>query len=390
MTDSRAIIHLNVADFAVAVERVLDTRLRDRPVVIAPEGASRAAVFDMSEEAFQQGVRKGMALARARRLCRDTLVVAPHTDRYEQAMRDLLTRALPYSPLIEMTDNNGHLFIDATGTHRLFGPAYDVAWKIRKVVRAELGFDPIWSVAHNKLLAKVATRVVKPAGEYILDEGQERDFLSPLPVNLVPGLDEDDLSRLREFRLDRVGQVLAWELPQLEVVFSKHAHFLYESVRGIDASPVLPVGQERPQITADHDFGTDSNDVSAIHNAIFALVEKSGRRLRQRRLAAQRLGLLVDYSDGMRVIRQGKIDPASANDQRLFQVAQKVLEYTWTRRVRLRHIRLCLDRLTFPPAQLDLFQDRQPKDARLMTALDGIRQKFGVAAVRFGRMGGGT
>ena len=96
--NAREIIHLNVADFAVAVERVLDARLRERPVVIAPEGANRAAVFDMSDEAFAHGIRKGMALARARRLCRDIVVIAPHADRYEQAMRDLLAHALPYSP----------------------------------------------------------------------------------------------------------------------------------------------------------------------------------------------------------------------------------------------------------------------------------------------------
>jgi DNA polymerase-4 len=387
--DARTIIHLNVADFAVAVERVLDTRLRERPVVIAPEGASRAAVFDMSDEAFQHGIRKGMALARARRLCPGTVVIAPHADRYEQAMRDLLARALPYSPLIEMTDSNGHLFIDATGTHRLFGPAYDVAWRIRKAVRKELGLDPIWSVAHNKLLAKVATRVVKPAGEYILEEGQEKAFLSPLPVALVPGLDEGDLVRLREFRLDRVGQVLAWTLPQLEVVFASRGQLVYESMRGIDASPVLPVGQERPEISAEHDFGNDSNDVETLHAALFALVETSGRKLRQRRLAAQRLGIVLDYSDGMRVGRQGSLAPASANDQRLFELAQGVLDRAWTRRVRIRHLRLCLDRLTFPPAQLDLFADRnQPikKDDRLMQSLDEIRGKFGAAAVGYGRI----
>jgi DNA polymerase-4 len=389
----RTIIHLNVADFAVAVERVLDARLRERPVVIAPEGASRAAVFDMSDEAFQHGIRKGMALARAQRLCRDTVVIAPHADRYEQAMRDLLAHALPYSPLIEMTDSNGHLFIDATGTHRLFGPAYDIAWRIRKAVRKELGLDPIWSVAHNKLLAKVATRVVKPAGEYILDEGQEQAFLSPLPVALVPGLDEADLVHLREYRLDRVGQVLAWTLPQLEVVFAGRGQFLYESVRGIDASPVLPVGAERPEIAAEHDFGNDSNDVETLHATLFSLIEKSGPKLRQRRLAAGRLGIVLDYSDGIRVARQGSLVPASANDQRLFEMAKGVLDRAWTRRVRIRHLRLCLDRLTFPPAQLDLFADRNqpmPKDDRLMQSLDAIRGKFGVAAVRFGRRLGGN
>jgi DNA polymerase-4 len=384
----REIIHLNVADFAVAVERVLDARLRGRPVVIAPEGANRAAVFDMSDEAFQHGIRKGMALARARRLCPDTVVIAPHADRYEQAMRDLLARALPYSPLIEMTDSNGHIFMDATGTHRLFGPAYDIAWRIRKTVRAELGLDPIWSVAHNKLLAKVATRVVKPAGEYILEEGQEQAFLSPLPVALVPGLDDGDLVRLREFRLDRVGQVLAWSLPQLEVVFAGRGQILYESMRGIDGSPVLSVGAERPAISADHDFGNDSNDVETLHAALFALIEKSGRNLRQRRMAAQRLGIVLDYSDGVRVARQGSLAPASANDRWLFEQGKVVLDRAWARRVRIRHLRLCLDRLTFPPAQLDLFADRGQavkKDDRLMQSLDAIRGKFGAAAVSFGR-----
>ena len=90
----RSIIHLNVADFAVAVERSLDPRLQDRPVVIAPEGAVRAAVYDMSEEAYQCGVRKGMALRRALRCCRDIHVLPPHPDRYEQAMRDLLRQTL--------------------------------------------------------------------------------------------------------------------------------------------------------------------------------------------------------------------------------------------------------------------------------------------------------
>jgi DNA polymerase-4 len=185
-----------------------------------------------------------------------------------------------------------------------------------------------------------------------------------------------------------VGQVLAWTLPQLEVVFAGRGQLVYEAMRGIDGSPVLPVGQERPEISADHDFGVDSNDVETLHAALFALSEKSGRKLRQRHLAAQRLAIVLDYSDGMRVARQGTLAPASANDRRLFELAKVVLDRAWARRVRIRHLRLCLDRLTFPPAQLELFEDHNlPTDDRLMQSLDAIRGKFGVAAVRFGRNG---
>ncbi|MBT8341381.1 MAG: DNA polymerase IV, partial [Desulfatitalea sp.] len=92
----RSIIHINVADFAVAVERRLDRRLAGRPVIIAPEGAARATVYDMSEEAYQAGVRKDMPLGRALRLCRDTAILPPRPARYEQAMAELLGQALPY------------------------------------------------------------------------------------------------------------------------------------------------------------------------------------------------------------------------------------------------------------------------------------------------------
>ena len=90
-------MHLNVADFAVAVERLSEPGLHDRPVIVAPFGAARALVYDMSEEAFQAGIRKHMALERARRLCRDARLVPPRPHRYEKAMAELLRLVRPFS-----------------------------------------------------------------------------------------------------------------------------------------------------------------------------------------------------------------------------------------------------------------------------------------------------
>ena len=89
----RAVIHINVAEFAVAVERLEDASLRGWPVIVAPQGAARAWVFDMSEEAFRAGVHKHMPLARALRLCREAKIAAPRPHRYERAMAALLQRA---------------------------------------------------------------------------------------------------------------------------------------------------------------------------------------------------------------------------------------------------------------------------------------------------------
>ena len=384
----RAIIHLNVADFAVAVERAIDRRLAGRPVVIAPSGATRAIVYDMSEEAYRAGVRKGMALARAARLCRDACVLPPHPERYEQAMAALLQCALPYSPRIEAGDGDGHLFVDATGTGRLFGPPVDVAWRLRREIRTGLCLAPIWSVAPNKLTAKVASRLVKPEGEYIVAAGEEQAFLAPLGLELIPGIEREDLIRLREFNLTRVHEVIALQLEELQAPFGRRAMFLYEAVRGIDPSPVLAAGEKPPAIKGGHTFATDTNDTGALLAALYRLVEQAGDELRRRRRTAQRIAVVLDYSDGVRCIRSAAARPATANDIFLFETARRVLFLAWTRRVRVRHLGLVCDRLVFPPAQLALFGDDRrhvEKSERLIGAIDAVRHRFGGDALQVGR-----
>jgi DNA polymerase-4 len=385
---NRSIIHLNIADFAVAVERAVDCRLKDRPVIIAPGGAARAAVYDMSEEAYRTGIRKGMTLRRAVRLCKDVKILPPHPDRYEHAMRSLLKQTSPYSPLIETGEADGHLFVDVSGTTRLFGLPVDVAWRLRRQVKKDLSLDPIWSVAPNKLLAKVATRLVKPDGECIVGAGEEQSFLAPLPISLIPGIERDDLLRLLEFNLTRVSEFAALSLEQLQVLFGVRARFLYETARGIDPSPVLPVGRKPPKVIADHEFGTDTNDRSTLERVLYGLVEQIGDKLRRRRRAARRVAVILDYSDGRRNARRLAAKPATANDLTLFGLARRTLLLAWTRRVRIRHVRLICDRLTFPPAQLELFAAEQKKTKKrenFAIAVDRIRRRFGNNAIQVGR-----
>lgn len=384
----RSIIHLNVADFAVAVERTMDRRLKERPVIIAPERAGRAVVYDMSDEAYLAGVRKGMPLRRAAGMCRDAVILSLHPDRYERVMQALFKQALPYSPLVEMADGDGHLFVDATGTGRLFGPPMDVARHLCRKVRTDLGLDPIWSVASNKLVAKIASRLVKPVGEYIVESGKEQAILAPLPIHLVPGIEYGDLIRLREFNFTRVSDIIGLSMEQLEMAFGTHARFIYEAVRGIDPSPVRPAGQNSPVVSAAHEFGIGTNNRVVLESVLYGLVEQAGRELRKRRLAVRRIRILLDYSDGIRHERRAAVGPATANDRTLFKSAISLLLRTWSRRVCIRHIRLICDRLIFPPAQMELFDvDREEtqKQTDLISAIDRIRDLFGRGAISVGR-----
>ncbi len=384
----RSIIHLNVADFAAAVERVADPRLRDRPVIVAPKGAPRAVVHDMSEEAYQEGVRKGMTLDDAIRRCHNATVLPPHPERYRQVMKALVGEALAYSPLIEPGEADGHLFLDATGTGRLFGSPTDLARRLRKQARLRLGLDPIWSVAPNKLVAKVASRLVKPDGEVFVAGGEETAFMKPVPLYLIPGVYPDDLVRFRDFNLTRAAEAAALSLEALQIPFGRRAMGIYEAIRGIDPSPVRALGERTPVVAGIHDFADDTNQAPVLEGALYSLAETTGRRLRRQRMATGRLSVTLVFADGMRIARQRILTPPAATDLALFESARSALHRAWLRRTRVRRIRLACSRLAYPPAQLEVFpEDRQNtgQQRRLMASLDRIRERFGQGAVRIGR-----
>ncbi len=386
----RSIIHLNVADFAVAVESLIDPGLRGYPLAIAPGDSSRACIYDMSEEAFQQGIQKSMPLARARRICRDLRILPPRFDRYERAMKDIVKEALPYSPLIEYGEADGHIFMDLTGSDRLFGPPRDVAWKLARKIKRNFALEPIWSVASSKLVAKIATRLVKPVGEYIVRQGEEQELLKPLPLGLVPGMEKSDLVKLKEFNFNFVYEVLAMDMEHLRVFFGKRAGFIYDLMRGVDFSPVLPVFAMETPVEAEYEFAGDTNDRKTLKSVMYILTEKICMVLRRKGRAAEKLKLKIGYTDGVHGFGILGVKPASSNELKLYKAAEKLLDRVVKRRIQVRYIRLVCDKYIFSRdllVQMDLFEntgERAEKQEALIKVMDKIRDRFGYDAIGAG------
>lgn len=267
-----------------------------------------------------------------------------------------------------------------------------MVWRIRRDASRELGLDPIWTLAPNKLLAKASSRVAKPDGECVVPAGQEEDFLRPLAIHLLPGLELADLMTLRELNIRLVGQAALWGPEHLEALFGRRGGYLHSLLHGIDHSPVLSVEAQPSRLKADHVFPEDTNDARRVDKALFALSERLGAELRRLGRAARRLTLSLGYSDGLRLTRSRVHAEGTANDFLLFDLARAALAAAWTRRVRLRHLRLACDRLGPPPVQMELcFSERERKAAHrdsLMTALDQIRQRLGEGKIQVGRVWG--
>ena len=387
MLRERFILHFNVADFAVAVERVCDPMLRRRPVIIAPLQAARAVVYDMSEEAFQSGVRKGMPLFHAKKKCRDAVVLPPRVELYQRAMNDCHKRVKRFSPLVEHGIADGHLFVDVTGTHRLFGPPPDIGWKVRKEVSKDMGINPIWALSPSKLVAKVASRLVKPVGECIVAAGEEEDFLAPLPVSLLPGVYPLEMRRMQELNIFKIGQLAGFSRQDLMVPFGSRSDFFYETSRGVDLTEVICGVRQVASLSHEHHFGDDTNDRRLVQHVVGERAMKAGSELRQNGQEARRVGVAITYSDGSTVTRQASRRIGSSSDFVLRDMALLALKRAWSRRTRLRSCRLLCDRMHRCSPQLSLFSmEPEKKDQKnILTAMDTIRHRFGETTIHLGR-----
>jgi DNA polymerase IV len=389
----RAVLHFNVADFAVAVERVEDCRLRQRPLLIAPLQAARAVVYDMSEEAYREGVRKGMPLRQATRICRRAAILPPRVELYQKAMLAFFKELQGYSPLIECGPADGHFFADVTGTHRLYGPAPDIGWRVRRQARTGLGVNPIWTLGTSKLVAKVASRLVKPVGEYIVTAGEEEAFLAPLPVAVLPGLTGRELEQLRDFHLTTIGALAGLSRHQLMVPFGSRCDYLHDISRGIDDTAVCRPTSATATIDYEHIFADDSNDQEEVEGVVAALVSRAGGSLRGRQQVTRRVGIWLRYSDGGHVVRQSSCRNGTSGDVLLNKMAVTALQRAWTRRTRIRSCRLVCDRLQRQSPQLLLFPGQEgPKlrEKKVLAAMDVLRSRFGHEVIGVGRQAVGV
>lgn len=380
----RQILHVEIGAFAVEVERVVDPRLAGRPVLLVPAGTAGARVLAASAEARAAGVRSGMALPRALRLARDASVLSPNEPLYRRAASALTDLLGDFSPLIEPT-GYGRAFVDLTGTRRLFGSAQDLAARIERDVRQRLRLRTTVGLASNKLVSRVASRLLPPASLCDVFSGSERTFLAPLAIRWLPDLEPATCRTLAELNLRSIGELGALSLPQLALACGPVAARLYRQARGVDESPVRPP-ERLPAVAVDETLAEDSNDEAAAAAALTALAERVGRLLRGRARAAATLRLRLRYADGVEAVRALRPRAPVHDDFSIREEGLRLLEQVRQRRLRLRYLELRAENLVPASPARDLFGPRreQARRADLCAALDHLRRRHGEGIVRSG------
>jgi DNA polymerase-4 len=402
----RSILHVEVPAFPIAVERVIDPGLRGRPVAVAPPGAARATVLSASLEAAAVGIRVGMPVRAAVRRCPGIVLLPANEYLYRRAAAAVLALLGAYSPRIE-PETHGRSYLDLTGTGRLLGNATDVAARIRREVVDRLRLPATVGVATNKLVSRVAARVIHPGGLCDVFPGGEALFLAPLPVGFLPAAAiATSRARCEDLGISRVGDLLDLSPPQLRIAFGPYGVRLHRQACGIDDSPVRPPEVSRA-VVEEETLAEDTNARAVLLRALLIVCERAGVRLRRLRAAPRRLRVTLHHTDSVMVYRETLLPAPAAADLLLFSGARHLLDRMLSRRVRVRRVTLrCFD-FVRGPRQLPLFEPPElrvagpvgPADGdrgnapphrigaaeTLAEAVDRIRERFGVEAIVWGR-----
>lgn len=371
----RAIVHMDLDSFFVAVECLKDSRLLGRPVIVGG-GGDRGVVSACSYEARRFGVHSAMPGRLARRLCPDAVFIRGDFDAYGR-YSDLVTELVQQqAPLVEKASVD-EFYIDLSGMDRFIG-CYQWALEMRQRIYRELGLHISVALSPSKSVSKIAVGEAKPRGCIYIPPGMEKSFLMPLRIERIPMIGEKTTRLLRTMGIRTVGTLAAMPRRALEQVFGKNGIWMWEKANGIDNSAVVPYNA-RKSISRESTYEKDTCDPVFLRQELIRMVSELGFELRRLHHTCGCIAVKIRYADFDTQSRQVSL-PCTASDHVLQRYALEVFEKLYTRRQMIRLVGIRLSNLASGGSQLRLF-DSSATRVPLYQAMDMVRLRYGLRAI---------
>jgi DNA polymerase-4 len=298
------ILHADLDAFYASVEQLLDPSLRDRPIAVGG-----GVVLACSYEAKHFGVTAGMSGWRAQKLCPDLRFVGGHFQEYQRLADRVMAVFGDFTPLVERISID-EAFLEVAGSVHLFGPPADIAGAIRRRVRAEVGLPVSVGVARTKHLAKVASQVAKPDGLVVVEPDREREFLDPLPVELVWGVGPVTRARLAATGIHTIGDLAGTSVPILEGLLGQATGDKLASL-STNADPRrVETGRRASSLGAQSALGRQRPTPTLLRSTLGYLADRVASRLRAAGRAGHTVTVRVRFP-GLRSVTRSVTSPVA-------------------------------------------------------------------------------
>ena len=279
----RWIMHVDMDAFYASVEILDNPKLKGLPVIVGGRSA-RGVVSTCSYEARKFGVHSAMPLFEAKRLCPQGIFVPVRMARYAEMSAKIMAIFRETSPLVEQLSID-EAFLDLTGMERL-GGAEVIAHQVQDRIQEELKLSASVGLAPNKFLAKLASDMRKPHGFVRITPEEAAGLLAPLPVTKIFGIGRSAEEKLKQFGIEKIGQLAAADTAIVRKVFGVNAEQIKRLALGLDDRPVVNE-EEAKSIGRETTFDRDLTDMDSCREAVLDLCGQVGWRLRREGLSAR-------------------------------------------------------------------------------------------------------
>jgi DNA polymerase-4 len=367
----RSIMHMDLDTFFVSCERLLDSRLNGKPVLIGGT-SDRGVVASCSYEARTFGIHSAMPMRLAKQLCPDAIVIRGNSGtymKYSDMVSEIVREAVPVFEKSSVDE----FYCDLTGMDKFFG-CMRFASELRQKVIQETGLPISFGLSENKTVSKIATGEAKPNNQIRVDYGTEKPFLAPLSIKKIPMVGDVTYQTLRNLGVQKIQTVQDMPIELMERALGENGVTIWRKANGIDQSPVIPY-QERKSISTERTFDQDTIDVHKLRGILLAMAENLAFQLRRGDKVTSCVTVKVRYSDFQTQTLQCRI-PYTSADHILIKKVLELFEKIYQRRMLVRLIGVRYSHLVNGGYQINLFEDTE-EQISLYKAMDKMRARFG-------------
>ncbi len=340
-------MHIDMDAFFASVEQYRTyPELVGRPVCVGHDpkkGLGRGVVRAASYEARAFGIRSGMPVSKAYRLCPDAVFVSGEFSNYTEASDEFMEVLSRYADGQRVRRASiDEAYIEVTEGIQMYASPIEMAKEIQLAVKQETSLPCSIGIAPNISVAKVATGMKKPMGITLVGPSPDDviAFLAPLNVQALNGVGAKTAEHLAEYGIETLGQIQSMSIADLWPMMGRGSSWLHRRANGIDDRPLIDNGPRiRKSISKDRTFMEDvePDAVGYLHESICNICSRIGERLKSKGLHYRTITVKVRYGDYTTIQRSKSIPVATDDDELLQKTALSIFDHS---RNKERYIRL--------------------------------------------------
>ena len=360
--------------------------IRTIPAVIGGDESKRhGVVLAKSNIAKQFGIKTGEPIYFARKKCSNLQVFESNHKMYREYSNRLYELFKEYTNIIERFSID-ECFLDMTNFIGKNEDYLSIAKEISTRIKEELGFTVNIGIAHNKLLAKMASDFEKPDKIHTLWTDEIKTKMWPLTVSELLMVGRKSLPKLEKMGIRTIGDLANYNKEVLYKTFGKFGKTIWEYANGIDNSPVNYIEEKPKGIGNSITVPQDLTNINEINKILLNLTEQVTYRLRKENMIANVVNVQIKDSNFRVYSHQRKLDTATSSTKIIYEQAKKLMEELYLKGTRVRLIGIRVDDLLDErDKQISLFDNKQnEKQEKLDETLDKLKDKYGINFIKRG------